>query len=95
MNFHEFLRRILAIGFILLASYEFKKTHTANRSNESLRQKSTSLPQFKNILLIVADDLGWSDLGYASGEAITPNIDKLAAEGIILDKFYTYALCTP
>lgn len=38
---------------------------------------------------------GWSDLGYASGEAITPNIDRLAKSGIILDKFYTYALCTP
>ena len=38
--------------------------------------------QRPNILLIVADDLGFSDVGCFGGEIETPNIDKLAAEGI-------------
>ncbi|CAF0746120.1 unnamed protein product [Brachionus calyciflorus] len=50
---------------------------------------------YKNVIFIVADDLGWSDLGYASGEAFTPTIDKLAKQGIILNQTYTYSMCTP
>ncbi len=93
MNFHEVLR--LSIGFIILLGCESKKSHIFKKENETSYQKSGISSKFKNIVLILADDLGWSDLGYANGEAITPNIDKLAREGIILDKFYTYALCTP
>ena len=39
--------------------------------------------------------LGWSDVGYAQNDAITPTIDRLAREGIILDQVYTYPMCTP
>jgi hypothetical protein len=49
-----------------------------------------------HILLILADDLGWSDVGYQNITAIqTPNIDKLASEGVILDNYYVQAVCTP
>ena len=51
--------------------------------------------EYRNILFIVADDLGWSDVGYGDSEALTPTIDMLAREGIKLDYAYTYSMCTP
>lgn len=48
-----------------------------------------------NILLIMADDLGWGDVGYNGAEIRTPNIDSLAAEGIRLERYYTHPSCTP
>ena len=48
-----------------------------------------------NILLIMADDLGWGDVGYNGAEISTPTIDRLAAEGVRLDRYYTHPSCTP
>ena len=48
-----------------------------------------------NILLIVADDLGWSDLGSFGGEITTPNLDALAYSGIRLTNFHTAPTCSP
>jgi arylsulfatase A-like enzyme len=48
-----------------------------------------------NIIVILADDLGNADLGYRGGEIKTPNIDKLANEGVRLESFYGQPVCTP
>lgn len=49
-----------------------------------------------HILYIVADDIGWKDVGFHGAEDIkTPNLDKLAAEGSRLDRFYVQPMCTP
>ena len=48
-----------------------------------------------NILLIMADDLGFSDLGCFGGEIDTPNLDKLALSGQRFTQFYTNAKCSP
>ncbi|WP_085315700.1 arylsulfatase [Derxia lacustris] len=48
-----------------------------------------------NILLILADDLGFSDLGAFGGEIDTPNLDALAREGLRLTDFHTGATCSP
>lgn len=48
-----------------------------------------------NILLIVADDLGYSDIGAFGGEIKTPSLDKLASEGIRLTSFHTAPTCSP
>ena len=48
-----------------------------------------------NIVLIMADDLGWGDVGYHGGEAATPNIDRISAEGVRFDRFYAQPICTP
>jgi len=48
-----------------------------------------------NILLIVADDLGFSDLGAYGGEIHTPNIDQLAASGVQFTNFHVAATCSP
>lgn len=51
--------------------------------------------QKPNILIIVADDLGWGDVGYHGSPIQTPNIDRLAKQGVELNRFYTAAVCSP
>ncbi len=48
-----------------------------------------------NILLIVADDLGYADLGCYGGDIKTPNIDLLAKKGLLFTNFHTAPLCAP
>jgi arylsulfatase len=52
-------------------------------------------PARPNILLILADDVGFSDLGCYGGEIATPNLDALAASGLRFDQFYNSARCSP
>lgn len=47
-----------------------------------------------NILLIVADDLGYTDLGMFGSEIPTPNLDLLANQGMILTDFYAAPTCS-
>ncbi|XP_048753866.1 arylsulfatase B-like [Ostrea edulis] len=48
-----------------------------------------------NILFIVADDYGWNDVGFRNPDVITPNIDKLARSGMILNSSYVMPVCSP
>ena len=48
-----------------------------------------------NILLIVADDLGYADIGVYGSDIKTPNIDSLAAEGMLFTQFHTAPSCGP
>lgn len=48
-----------------------------------------------NILLIVADDMGYSDIGAFGSEIATPHIDALVRQGRVLTSFYTAAACSP
>lgn len=58
--------------------------------NMSLGQKN--LP---NIVLIMSDDMGYSDIGCYGSEIHTPNLDKLAAGGVRMTRFYNTARCCP
>ena len=51
--------------------------------------------QRPNIFLIVADDLGYSDLGIYGGDISTPNIDELAKSGLLFTRFHTAVMCAP
>ncbi len=48
-----------------------------------------------NIVYIVADDLGWKDVGLHGSDIRTPNIDQLAKTGAQLNQFYAQPMCTP
>jgi arylsulfatase A-like enzyme len=48
-----------------------------------------------NIVIILADDMGYSDMGSFGGEIKTPNLDALANEGVRFTQFYTHASCSP
>ena len=52
-------------------------------------------PPRPNIVYIVADDLGWKDVGFHGSDIQTPNIDRIAAEGARLEQFYAQPMCTP
>ncbi len=55
----------------------------------------TSLHAAPNVLILMADDLGWNGVGFHSRSATTPNLDRLAKEGVELQRFYTYPVCSP
>ncbi len=48
-----------------------------------------------NIIFIIADDLGWADIGYHNTEVLTPNLDKLAKQSVRLQRHYVMPTCTP
>lgn len=48
-----------------------------------------------NIIIILADDLGWADVGFHGSDIKTPNLDLLAKEGIILNHYYSAPICSP
>ena len=48
-----------------------------------------------HIVFLLADDLGWSDVGWHGGDIATPNIDRLAASGAKLEQFYVQPVCSP
>ncbi|NUR78160.1 MAG: arylsulfatase, partial [Thermoleophilia bacterium] len=48
-----------------------------------------------NVIVILADDLGYSDLGCFGGEIATPNIDRIGREGVRFTHFYNTARCSP
>ncbi len=60
-----------------------------------LTQYATAQDKRPNFVVIVADDLGFSDLGSYGGEIKTPNIDKLAREGVRFTDFYVGSTCSP
>ena len=70
--------------FLLLLLFAFVFNHL--QSQES---------QKPNIVLIMADDIGFSDIGCYGSEIHTPNIDKLANEGLRFSTFYNMAKCNP
>ena len=58
----------------------------------SCAEKETALP---NIVLIMGDDIGYSDIGAYGGEIETPNINRLAEGGLRFTTFYNMAKCNP
>lgn len=48
-----------------------------------------------NVVVILTDDMGFSDLGCYGGEIATPNLDALAANGVRFSQFYNTARCCP
>jgi len=57
--------------------------------------ETVETPKRPNILLIVADDLGYTDIGAYGGEINTPNLNALAGDGMLLTNFYSGPSCSP
>jgi arylsulfatase A-like enzyme len=58
-------------------------------------ETATAQDRRPNVLVIVADDLGFSDLGALGGEIDTPNLDRIAERGVRLTGFHTAPTCSP
>jgi len=78
---HPIARAVFLLGLALVA--------TADAAPADTR------PQRPNIILIMADDMGFSDLGCYGSEIATPNLDRLAEGGIRFTHFYNAARCCP
>lgn len=48
-----------------------------------------------NVVYLMADDLGWADVGFHGGDIPTPHLDALAASGTRLEQFYVQSVCSP
>ncbi|KAL5004414.1 hypothetical protein ScPMuIL_017870 [Solemya velum] len=85
--------------FLISSFKELKTTDTWKmlRASLLLWPVLTALVKAKppHIVFIVADDLGWNDLGFRNPDMITPNIDKLAVGGVILNQSYVQPVCSP
>jgi arylsulfatase A-like enzyme len=81
--------RILSLVVLLSACSQDEDPGTAPSAENA--QDIQSRP---NILLVVADDLGYSDIGAFGSEILTPNLDELAARGMLLTNFYSGPTCS-
>ena len=75
---------VLTVGIVLSCKSEDKNVESTK--NEKSKP---------NIILILADDMGYSDLSCYGGEINTPNIDGLAETGVRFSQFYNAARCCP
>lgn len=75
------------------SDFDFTSNETVNLS-ELVKTRLDSAPP-PNVIILLADDLGWADVGYRGSDINTPNIDRLAKEGMRLERFYATPFCTP
>lgn len=61
----------------------------------SLAEERPKRPKRPNVVILVADDLGWADVGYHGSPIKTFHIDRLCREGVELDQHYVAPMCTP
>jgi len=87
-SFKMILSVFLLTTLVYCGSYNEKKA-----KNSDIKQIVTE--KKPNIVVILADDLGYGDVGYHGSDIQTPNIDKLAKEGIKLESFYVAPMCSP
>ncbi|HKX78432.1 MAG TPA: arylsulfatase [Novosphingobium sp.] len=84
--------RFLAARFLAATASAMILAATANAKDAP---KDASGPNRPNFLIIVTDDLGFSDIGAFGGEIDTPNLDALALSGLRLTGFHTAPACSP
>jgi len=83
-----FLISILALGMVSMQSCadgDAQRSNTADAANE----------RRPNILLVMVDDMGWTDIGSFGSEIATPNVDALAKRGVRFSDFHVSVSCSP
>ncbi|KAM4727776.1 arylsulfatase I-like [Anableps anableps] len=82
---------LLSLGF-LSAQSESDLMSSSNIQTGETGQETKNQP---HIIFILIDDQGFNDIGYHNPTIKTPTLDKLAAEGVILENYYVQPICTP
>ncbi len=83
------MKRVNLIFFMLIMSL-----YSCNTDNTKVKEQVEIVKQ-PNILLVMVDDMGWTDTAPYGSEINTPNIDKLANNGIMFTDFHTSVSCSP
>ena len=81
--------------FLVLSGCDNNQSTTEVPSNDNGPNQLDAAAKRPNILLIIADDMGYSDLGSFGSEISTPNLDQLAMSGVRLSNFHAAAACSP
>lgn len=81
---YTIMKNIIVTGLIIVS--------LANGACKEIKEKQHKKP---NILIIVADDLGWNDVGFHGSEINTPSLNQLANESLEFTRFYTAPVCSP
>jgi len=90
MNRRQFLRSTAAAATTLFAGCAANDNARKNRIGKNVAGSKS------NIVFILSDDMGWAEPGFNGGNTeLTPNIDRLASEGLSLTQFYTHSVCSP
>src|SRR5579864_6733139 len=79
-------------GYMVMICLCFACTSFIKAQTGAINKRKDQRP---NIILILADDMGFSDPGCYGGEIHTPSIDRLASEGVRFTQFYNMARCCP
>ncbi|MCX6327355.1 MAG: arylsulfatase [Bacteroidia bacterium] len=79
----------------LLFSFFVSISGFSKETETKIKAEKNNKPEKPNIIMILADDMGYSDLGCYGGEINTPNLDKLAHNGIRFTQMHNTAKCFP
>lgn len=95
MKCRRFLAALGAGILSLSAGYIFTSALVRCQAGFPPGRGAGGAPRLPNIVVLIADDLGWNDVGYHGSEILTPNLDKLATAGVRLERHYVYPTCSP
>ena len=87
-----FVSRLLMLILVGTLVASCSEEQSAKVDTKAKPQAADNRP---NILLVVADDMGWTDLGAFGGEIDTPNLDRLAKQGGMFTDFHVSVACSP
>ncbi|GHV01055.1 hypothetical protein FACS1894159_08190 [Bacteroidia bacterium] len=93
MTNRYFCRALAAVGVAGVAVAP--AVAEAATSTAKTARAAGALGQKPDVVIIVADDLGWGDVSYHGSAIRTPNIDRLVRQGIELDRYYTAPVSSP
>ncbi|MEM8935014.1 MAG: arylsulfatase [Pseudomonadota bacterium] len=85
------------IGALMLAACGQNEATTSEAPSAPVQSEAEAIGDAAqpNFLIVVADDLGWSDVGAFGGEINTPTLDALADRGLMMTSFYVAPTCSP
>ena len=96
MKITDLSRTFVALAALIFAAPAAAQEQPTTAPVARQRLQSATVPDRQpNIVVIVADDVGFTDLGPYGGEARTPNIDALAQRGAQFSRSYSSPLCSP
>lgn len=95
MKRRRFLAALGAGGLSLSAGPLFTSKPAECQTSVRPGRAAGEAKKLPHIVVLIADDLGWNDVGYHGSEIRTPYLDKLATKGARLEHHYVYPTCSP